>query len=704
MGYALSLFIIAVKMDFKIIFRTGKRAYMIGILSLVIPMLITLGFLQLFYQDRKGQDLFINASTVPLTHFPVVACLLSDLNLLNSELGRLALSSSLIANIVAICLTMFLKVYIGNGQQKLLQILGPIGLVLAGVLAFRPLMRWMIKNTPKGRPVKGSYVLIVFLLTLFGALVTDYSQQFVLLGFFVMGVTVPDGPPLGSALVDKFDSLISGMLLPFFITSSVMNADMSDIDKGRNDWKSHIVLALLAFLSKVVVCLLWALFDEMAVTDALALGFIMSAKGIVDIGSITLFREAGELEDPSFSILMLWIILVASAVPVIVKHLYHPLRKYAGYQRRDVMHCKHNADLRILACICRPDNVAAVTNLLRICCATKESPISTFALHLVKLVGRSQPVFISHELHKDKPSSSSSSSSYSYSYSEDVVWAFDRFERNSNKDAISARVYTAISPSNSMHEDICTLALDKLCSLIILPFHRKLRLDGSVDSEDHELRALNKSVLERAPCSVGVLIDRAHIGESSSSSSSTSCCNSSSMYTMPTMTSISVAAAAGQCSSTTTALVAVIFIGGRDDIEALALAKRMARGGSRIKVDVVKLTFVGDGKGHLNSVDSSFLTDIQSNNVYNQQFTLMEKAVKDGAESAIFLKSVMGLYDLIIVGRRYHVDCKQVEGLKEWSEIEELGVFGDLLASTDLKCRTSVLVVQHQQHWRLKGN
>ncbi|GAB2263371.1 hypothetical protein Droror1_Dr00004368 [Drosera rotundifolia] len=250
--------------------------------------------------------------------------------------------------------------------------------------------------------------------------------------------------------------------------------------------------------------------------------------------------------------------IVAVAVPLIVKRLYHPLRKYAGFQKRDIMLCNEHDELWIVACIHRPDNIAAITHLLNIISPTKATPIVAYVLHLMKLVGRFNPVFISHNLQKKKTSQRS--------YSEDVVWAFDRFSLV-NKEAVSVGVFTTISPPKSMHDDICTLALDKLASLIILPFHRKLRIDGSVDSEDQDFRALNRSVFERAPCSVAVLIDRIRMSNFSSSK------NLSSV----------IVNASEICFS-----VAVSFLGGDDDREALALTQRMSRGRS-IKVNVVQL-------------------------------------------------------------------------------------------------------------------
>ncbi|GAB2235086.1 hypothetical protein Droror1_Dr00004367 [Drosera rotundifolia] len=128
---------------------------------------------------------------------------------------------------------------------------------------------------------------------LVGATATEYSKQFVLLGAFIIGVVVPDGPPLGSALVDKFDSLISGILQPFFNTTTVMRIDFGALT-GNNTVPLplyNIILIFAAFLSKVAICMACGLFSNMAISDALALGFIMCAKGIVDLGAYTLFKE-----------------------------------------------------------------------------------------------------------------------------------------------------------------------------------------------------------------------------------------------------------------------------------------------------------------------------------------------------------------------------------------------------------------------------
>lgn len=50
------------------------------------------------------------------------------------------------------------------------------------------------------------------------------------------------------------------------------------------------------------------------------------------------------------------------------------------------------------------------------------------------------------------------------------------------------------------------------------------------------------------------------------------------------------------------------------------------------------------------------------------------------------------------------MESVQTMGLSEWCEFPELGVVGDLLASTDLSSRVSALVVQQQHYLDMDGH
>lgn len=67
---------------------------------------------------------------------------------------------------------------------------------------------------------------------------------------------------------------------------------------------------------------------------------------------------------------------------------------------------------------------------------------------------------------------------------------------------MSVHCFEGVSLYATMHNDVCSLAID----LHHHPFPQALdKRDGGGDLS---LRHLNKNVLDKAPCSVGVLIDR----------------------------------------------------------------------------------------------------------------------------------------------------------------------------------------------------
>ncbi|XP_021834027.1 cation/H(+) antiporter 4-like [Prunus avium] len=668
-GYAFFMFLTGVKMDVGMIKKTGHKALTIGILSLVVP--IVCGLLTTFactyvFKEEEDDKVYFVAVTHSLTSFAVVSSLLQDLKLLNSELGRLGLSSGLVSDMINVITTStasFIRAFMGTGQPtyKIYRDIGSlIAYILAVVFIIRPALFWIVKHTPAGRPVKDAYIYAIFLMVLLSGVLSDMFNQTALLGPFILGLAVPDGPPLGAAIVKKFDCFFSGVFTPLFVTICAMKADLSSIGDDRKLLTLDIVLLVVTFVSKVMASFVPSLICKMPFNDALAIGFIMSSKGIVELASYSLFHDYKTIDDQTFAVLLVSVLIIAILVPSMVNYLYDPSSKYAGYQKRNIIDMKPNAELRILACIHSQYDVAPVINLLDVSCPTGGSPISVNALHLIELVGRASPVFIAHQIHEKV--------TFNIHFSEKVIGPFNQYQLN-NQGAVSANIFTAISPSNLMHEDICTLALDKLTSIILLPFHRKFAFDGSIESEGNARRALNCSVLERAPCSIGIIVHRGHLRHSSQ------------LYR-----------------------VAMIFLGGRDDREALTFAKRVTKDPGSFSLTVVRLD-AEDGKT-MNDwekvLDNEVLKEFKQKSVANAHVTYVEETAKDAVQTTRILRSIMNEFELIIVGRRNGLDSPQTLGFSEWSEFPELGVIGDLLVSSDFDCNASIFVVQQQQ--QLKGS
>ena len=127
---------------------------------------------------------------------------------------------------------------------------------------------------------------------LVGGLITQVSGEFIMMGCFIVGAAIPDGPPLGSAIVHKFESFVLDMLLPFFITVTTMRADVFKLELGSKLGYGKLLVTLTAFLTKIIICIACGWFYNMAIQDSLTLAAIMSSKGILDIAAYNMFNES----------------------------------------------------------------------------------------------------------------------------------------------------------------------------------------------------------------------------------------------------------------------------------------------------------------------------------------------------------------------------------------------------------------------------
>lgn len=122
---------------------------------------------------------------------------------------------------------------------------------------------------------------------------------------------------------------------------------------------------------------------------------------------------------------------------------------------------------------------------------------------------------------------------------------------------IPVRQMTAISNLISMDADVRNGVEDARASLVIIPFHKEQRYDGRMVCHREGRRLLKQRLLQRAPCTVGILIER---------------CLASVADRQP---------AEGDQSKVETAEGAVhdvvaVFLGGPDDRETVAYASRLA--------------------------------------------------------------------------------------------------------------------------------
>ncbi|KAH6762841.1 hypothetical protein C2S52_020274 [Perilla frutescens var. hirtella] len=661
-GYIFFIFLSGVKMDPRTVLRTGIKAWTIGVLAVTLPLCGSL-VLSLVHQKNVHKYRWpAYKSTLGIQNlfpFPVIASTLVDLKIMNSELGRLALASALISDLVS-NLTYTIVTYGRVGIMSFANVIMlhstflTVCLIIFILFVGRPLSLWIIKKTPEGKPVSRFHVILMSLLVLVVVLLTDNVGLNYQYGPFLLGLAVPDGPPLGATLVERLETLVSGLLGPLLITYCGMNVNLMEL----YDMEFISVVWLLAaacLAMKLVSVFVAAVGCRVPAKDAAALAFIMSSQGVVQMAFYYYNFVNQTFDGETFSMLIASVLIQAAASSVIVKSLYDYSRLYTGYQKRDIQHTSTNSELRILVCAHRVDDALAIRKVLEASYPSKESPIAVYALHLVELAGRAHPQLIDHQLGQKSSGGTRT---------QKMIEVLTSFEQQYNGVA-SVQQFTAMSLTKFMHHDICTVAFNKLASLIILPFHRKWNHQGKMILDSNIHRSINCEVLELAPCSVGILVDRHKLRRG------------------PTTSAYNVG---------------VAFFGGADDREALAYARRMALSPD-VNLTVVRFVpwdiYAGDSQWDA-VLDAEILKDTRMQGGHQDNIVYREERVKDGAETALLVHAMEEAFDLIMVGRRHKDDTPQLLGLSEWNDLPELGPVGDMLAAPDLTTPVSVLLVQHQ--------
>ncbi|KAI5384175.1 cation/H(+) antiporter 15 [Lathyrus oleraceus] len=688
-GLLYFLFLVGVGMDASAIRRMGKKSLAIAVSGMVLPFGTGALFSIFLMKDSENATngsafVLILGVVLSVTAFPVLARILAELKLINSELGRVALSAAIINDVLSWIL-LAIAIALAEDERisvaSVMVVLSSAAFVAFNAFVVRPIIMWIIRKTPEGESFSDFYICLILAGVMISGFITDAIGTHSVFGAFVFGLIIPTGP-LGFALIEKLEDFVSGLLLPLFFAISGLKTNVGLIT-GLTKWAVIIVLVILSCIGKVVGTLLVSISYQMSLSEGAALGMLMNTKGLVEILVLNIGRDQKVLDEEAFATMVVITILMTGMIVPAISIIYRPSRGMISYKRRTIQMSKKDSEFRVLVCIHTPRNVPTMINLLEASNPTKKSPICIYVLHLVELTGRTSALLIVHTSKK----SDHTALNRTEAQSDHIINAFENYEQHAEH--VSVQPLTAISPYSTMHEDICSLAEEKRVAFIIIPFHKQQTVDGGMEATNMAFRTVNQNVLANSPCSVGILVDRG--------------LNSSNRLVADQMSHH----------------VAVLFFGGPDDREALSYGWRMSEH-SGISLTVMRFVPGEDtamsesGTSHNNNADKQrvltvetdgdeetdkqlderFLHWFMMSHVNDDSIAYIEKVVNNGEETVAAIRSMGDVFGLFIVGRGQGVISPLTAGLTDWSECPELGAIGDLLASSDFATVASVLVVQ----------
>ncbi|XP_057956700.1 cation/H(+) antiporter 24 [Malania oleifera] len=672
MAFCYFLFISGVKMDLGVVKHSGKRQLFTATIGVAVPLTAAVVASVILWNSfdkdlRRITSVGAVTSSLAITEFPVLYPVLKELNLLSSEIGREAMSTAIISDIIGLnAIVAFEAAKQGEdkGIRSLWFIISMVILSITVLVGARKLMIMILRRTPEGKPIDQMYVTGILLAVLAIGFLTDFFGIAIGNGPLWLGLAIPDGPPIGATVVERCEAFLTEFLLPLGFATVGLTTDLSTMSEAWPTLLPLFVVCIVGYVTKFAAVLLSSLYFEMPLKDSITLGLILSIRGTVEFILFLHWMDKQIIGVPSFSLLVLLSTTMTAIATPLISIIYNPTRPYMVNKKRTIQHTPPDTELRVVTCIHDPESVAGIINLLHVSNPTLNTPFSVYALRLIELVGRASPIFIDHD-HNEHCSEHTGDNA--------IHNALKQYQETVGDDVIKIHSFTAVAAQRSMYQDICELALRNKVTLIILPFHKDCLdpLAGGTELVRKGVQLVNLHVLAHAPCSVGLLVDK---GSFRNPIISRSMRYSSYNFV-------------------------VLFLGGADAREALAYADRMA-GSPDVLVTVVRfLSHNCEGDDEMEKkLDDGVVTWFWVKNERNDRVVYKEVVVRNGAETVAAIRAMSDGhgYDMWIVGRKQGINPVFLEGLSNWSENLELGVVGDFVASVDFGSGGSVLVVQQQ--------
>lgn len=257
-----------------------------------------------------------------ITAFPVLARILSELQVQQHPLGVFALTCAAISDVTAWCL---LAVVVGILQSSpdaairttIFTICFLVMMFYVVKPIFARLIPWLERSSETVSEGSLSLILICLLIS---ALATEMIGIHALFGGFLLGAILPHESRIAGDITTRIQDLVRVFFLPAFFAFTGLRTEIGLLHSGE-DWVLAAVVIVFATLGKFGGTYLAARLSRVAPRPALALGFMMNTRGLVELIILNVGLDLGVLSPRLFAIFVMMALVTTLMTTPLLKLL-----------------------------------------------------------------------------------------------------------------------------------------------------------------------------------------------------------------------------------------------------------------------------------------------------------------------------------------------------------------------------------------------
>jgi Kef-type K+ transport system membrane component KefB len=318
-GLLLFMFMVGLELDTQKLRQLGHAAVVISHTSIVVPF--ALGALLAYYLYPRVADgtmpftgfmLFMGAA-MSVTAFPVLARILTERNLIGTQLGTLTITCAAVDDVTAWCILAAITgiVRAQHTQLTLWQMLvGMAAYFAIMLLGIKPLLRSLAagrvgarSESANGAAATDKVLAVLLVCMLASSWATEWLGIHALFGAFFAGAIIPKEMNFAHDIRIRLRPLVVVLLLPLFFAFTGLRTSIGLIIAPAMIVYFGLIF-LVAVAGKFGGSMVAARVMGMPWRESASIGILMNTRGLIELVILNIGLDIGVLTPPLFSMMV----------------------------------------------------------------------------------------------------------------------------------------------------------------------------------------------------------------------------------------------------------------------------------------------------------------------------------------------------------------------------------------------------------------